>query len=181
MINMDKTRGTEAVRITKSSHSGGAKEVHGIRPIWKIEKRRKGEKDPYEVLEYKGNVFLNSGINRIWEMVAGENETPFDETNAEIGVGDGDAVEDPTHTELQGASQEYANMVTGYPTHGADQKIVFRAEFGDNDANFTWNEITVRNGGDGEASPINLNRLVQSMGTKVQDTEWIAELTLKIE
>ena len=179
---MEKGKGREMVKVMK----GGAKEVHGIRPEWRIEKRKVGADKPYEVLEFKGNVFTNSGINRIWDVLCGASETPFDDANAEIGVGDDDTAESSTQTKLQAEETtvtdfEYVGMDTGYPTHGTDQKVVFRATFGSTQANFTWEEITARNGGGAEGSPINLNRLAQSMGTKTSGTEWIAELTLKIE
>jgi len=72
-------------------------------------------------------------------------------------------------------------MEQNYPTFGANQQAVFRSTFGTAEANFAWEEITVDNGGASPtSSTINVNRLVQSMGSKAAGTEWTAELTLSI-
>lgn len=141
----------------------------------KIEKRKIGENEPYAVDRYEGNVFLNSGIDNIWTLVAGGTATAYDNTNARIGVGDSSGAEDATQTGLQGTSTAYAGMNSGYPNFGTNQQIVFRSTFSGADANFSWEEITIDNGS------VNLDRLVQSLGTKASGTEWTAELQLSIE
>jgi len=125
-----------------------------------------------------GNIFLNEGINMIWTAVCGGTFTPFNNTNAHIGVGDGTTPASPTQTGLQGTNKCYKNMDEGYPIYGTNQKAVFRATFGANEANFTWNEWTVANGpGD---TYVNLNRKVESLGTKVQGTTWIFTVELSL-
>jgi len=127
----------------------------------------------------KGNIFLNEGINFIWTAVCGGSITPFDHEHAHIGVGDGTVAADPSQTGLQGANKCYAPMDEGYPIFGKDQKAVFRATFDGTMANFTWNEWTVANGPSDDA--VNLNRKVESLGTKSEGTTWIftVELSLK--
>lgn len=124
-----------------------------------------------------GNIFLNEGINFIWSIVCGASGlTPFNNANAHIGVGDGTASASPSQTGLQGVNKCYRPMDTGYPIYGSEQKAIFRATFGADDANFTWNEWTVANGNSDTA--INLNRKVESLGTKVQGSTWVLEVQL---
>jgi len=134
-----------------------------------------GEK-PYEILGFQGNMALNEGINALWTLVCGGSETPFNNANARIGVGDGTATEDPTQTGLQGVNKYFKGMDSGYPTFGTAQKATWRSTFGPDEANFEWNEITVVNGPDDTAK--NLNRKVQAMGTKASGTVWIATLEI---
>lgn len=189
MSGKENAKGKEQIEIERGDteeQESDAKKIHGIKPKWKIEKRRPGESEPYSVEEYEGNVFLDEGINEIWTAIVSPTTiTPFDGPesgdNAEIGVGDGTASEDSTHTGLQGDSKEYVGLNSGYPEKGVDQKAVFRATFSGDEANFAWKEITVRNDNQGAGDKININRLQQDMGTKSSGTEWTAELTLKIE
>jgi hypothetical protein len=130
-------------------------------------------------LRFGGNLLLNEGINELWTLVAGTGGAKFDNANAYMGVGDSATAADATQTGLQAAVNKlYKAMDTSYPTYGSSQKVTHRSTFGSGDANFVWNEITVANGGS-DASK-NLNRKVQSMGTKASGTSWVAtqEVTL---
>ena len=164
--------------------------------LWKIQSRdpllyimlREG-KDVEKVLKYfknikverreiHGNVFLAEGINFIWRMVTGESGlTPFDENNSYIGVGNGTDPEDPSQTGLTGTQKYYKKVDSGYPKISGNQ-ITFRATFNIDEANFTWNEWTVANGDSDNA--VNLNRKVESLGTKTSNQVWILEITLSI-
>lgn len=126
----------------------------------------------------EGNLFLNEGINLIWTAVCGGTYTPFNSANAYIGVGDGTAPASPTQTGLQGANKYYKGMDSGYPIYGTGQKAVFRATFGGDEANFTWNEWTVANGPSDAA--VNLNRKVENLGTKSPGSTWILQVELSI-
>ena len=125
-----------------------------------------------------GNLFLAEGINYLWTALCGGSFTPFDNANAHLGVGDGTDAEDYSQTGLLGANKYYKGMDTGYPTYGSDRKATFRATFGDTEANFAWNEWTVANGSDDSA--INLNRKVESLGTKSSGSTWILTVELSI-
>lgn len=131
-----------------------------------------------EVKVVKGNLFLAEGINYIWTALCGGSFTPFDSTHACIGVGDGTTPENYSQTGLQGTNKYYKSMDTGYPTYGTDRKATFRATFGANEANFAWNEWTVANGCSDDA--INLNRKVESLGTKSPGSTWILTVELSI-
>jgi hypothetical protein len=131
-----------------------------------------------EMKEVKGNLFLAEGINYIWTALCGGSFTPFNSANAHIGVGDGTTAEDYAQTGLQGVNKYYKGMDTGYPTYGSDRKATFRATFGGTEANFAWNEWTVANGNSDNA--INLNRKVESLGTKSEGSTWILTVELII-
>jgi hypothetical protein len=132
-----------------------------------------------KIEEYDGNILLNEGINLIWTLVCGGSGTPFNSANAYIGVGDSTTAESATQTGLQAATNKlYKPMDSGYPIYGSNQQAIFQATFGASDANFTWNEITVANGGSDSA--VNLNRKVVSMGTKASGAVWTARVTITI-
>jgi hypothetical protein len=130
-----------------------------------------------EVREVKGNVFLNEGINYIWRLAKGETGlTPFG-SNSCIGVGDGTTAADPSQTGLLGTNKYYKAVDSGYPVVQGTQ-IIFQATFGGTEANYSWNEWTVANGcGD---NYININRKVESLGTKSPGATWILQVTLTI-
>jgi len=117
-----------------------------------------------EKLEMENNLLLNEGINELWTLCCGTGATKWDNTNARIGVGNSNAAADPTQTGLQGASKAFKAMDATYPTYGSAQKATWRATFGSAEGNFAWEEITVVNAADDTGK--NLNRKVQSMGTK---------------
>lgn len=152
-----------------------AKEKARLRSRWRIEKFLPDRKEPYEILEFEGNCLLNEGINEIWKLLMGESANHFDAANSQIGVGDGTAAEDPTQTDLQGLNTAYKGMDTGYPSISGNT-ITFKATFSETEANFAWEEITVKHA----SSAINLNRKVQNMGTKASGTIWTATLEITL-
>jgi hypothetical protein len=133
---------------------------------------------PYEVIEGEGNCLLNSGINEMWDLICGEvsgSGHVFDNAHAQIGVGDSSTAAIPSQTDLQAASSKtYKGMESGYPTT-TDQKITFKASFGDTEANHAWNEWVVRQA----TSEICLNRKVESLGTKASGT-WTLEVSISL-
>jgi hypothetical protein len=134
-----------------------------------------------ETLEFEDNLLLNEGINWAWQALCsgGTSMTLFDNGHAYIGVGDSNTAEAATQTGLQASTNKtYKAMDASYPTYGSSQQAVWRSTFGSSDANYAWNEITVANGSS-DAS-VNLNRKVQSMGTKASGTTWVATLTITL-
>jgi len=132
-----------------------------------------------EALKFRGNVLLNEGINELMALLAGTGAVQFDNTNANIGVGDSATAADATQTGLQAATNKlYKAMDASYPTYGTAQKVTHRSTFASAEANFAWNEITVCNTGADAGK--NLNRKVQDMGTKASGSTWVAtqEITL---
>lgn len=122
------------------------------------------------------NVALNEGLQELINLLCGISGTAFDDTNAYIGVGDSDTVADATQTGLQAAvNKEYKAMDSTYPQRSS-QTAVWRATYGSADANFAWNEFTVANGNSDAA--VNLNRKVESKGTKVSGETWTISLEI---
>ncbi|MDI6815278.1 MAG: hypothetical protein QMC90_04280 [Dehalococcoidales bacterium] len=78
-------------------------------------------------------------------------------------------------TDLIGASILYKGMEAGYPTSGA-QKVTFKSSFGATEANWAWEEWSVRNGATANK---NLNRKVESLGTKSTGT-WTLEVSITL-
>ena len=147
--------------------------------FWRIEKVRNGEDKLYEVFEFEGNIFLNEGINLLWNLACGAGGTPFNNANAYIGVGDDNTAASAAQTGLQAAVNKfYQGMVVTYPTSGSSQISVFRAAIGDGDAEYDWNEFTVANGNSDAAT--NLNRKVQAAGTKGAGETWTVTMTITI-
>jgi len=151
-----------------------------------IEPYRLGDKEasfhklfkPYEVIEGEGNCLLNTGIDEIWDMVTGAvsgADHIFDNSHAQIGVGDSATAAQSSQTDLQAATNKtYKGMESGYPT-SASQKVTLKASFGDAEANFTWNEWVVKQ----STSSKCLNRKVENLGTKSSGTWTLAvDITL---
>jgi hypothetical protein len=130
---------------------------------------------PYEVREGEGNCLLNTGIDEMWDLIAGDSANHFNNASAQIGVGDSSTAASPTQTDLQAASNKtYKGMESGYPTT-TTQKATFKSSFGDSDANYAWNEWVVKQSTSGKC----LNRKVDSLGTKSGGT-WTLEVTITL-
>jgi len=133
---------------------------------------------PYEVIEGEGNCLLNSGIDEMWDMITGAvsgADHIYDNTHAQIGVGDSNTAANATQTDLQAATNKtYKGMESGYPT-STSQKATFKASFGASDANYTWNEWVVKQ----STSAKCLNRKVENLGTKTSGT-WSLEVSITL-
>jgi hypothetical protein len=161
--------------------SWAQRQLHYLHHVlgWSVDKVKKlGIFEKPSLLWIPGNILLNEGINLLWTLACGGSGTPWNSANAYIGVGDGSTAESATQTGLQGTNKQYKAMDSGYPQYGSNQQAKWQSTFGSADANFTWNEITVANGSSDTAT--NLNRKVQSLGTKASGTTWVAQLTITI-
>jgi hypothetical protein len=173
----------------KSTESGAAKAE------WIVEKyygdyknfeeiKKKGVK-PFEVIKAEKNILLAEGIQAIWQLVAGASgAVPFNASNARIGVGDGTTAPSRDQTGLQGTNK-YWKLVDSAPSIEQDTgvspptyRIVFTATFGGDEANFSWQEMTVVNAANDDGQ--NLNRLVQNFGTKTSGTTWVATCRIRL-
>jgi hypothetical protein len=165
------------------------KEQMHFKTHWKIEKFKgdfksreeaiKAAAELFETLEFDDNCLLNSGINLLLTLGIGGSGQAWTNAAAALGVGDSNTAADPTQTDLQAATNKtYKAMDATYPTNPCvNQQLVARSTFGSADANYTWNEIVLRNG---FASGTCLNRKVQAMGTKASGTTWVATLTITL-
>lgn len=160
-----------------------ANEVPGHETRW-IVRKYSSEADylagvkPYQTVEANGNLLLNEGIAVLLDLGAGlATPNAFSNANAYLGVGDSTTAAAATQTGLQAATNKlYKAMEPGYPQRSA-QTVTWRAVFADADANWAWEEVTVANG-NSDAS-VNLNRKVQSLGTKASGT-WTLDLEITL-
>jgi hypothetical protein len=118
--------------------------------------------------EVVGNLLLNEGIAEIWDLViAAGGTTAYNNANAQVGVGDSAAAEAATQTDLQAATNKlFKAMNATYPIRTA-QTVAWQSDFLTGEANWVWNEWSIRNG---VTRDRNLNRKVQSLGTKASGT-----------
>lgn len=114
-----------------------------------------------------------AGINYVAQAVIGQG-TPFNATNARLGVGNGSNAFVASQTDLQGASKVRKSMDSGYPVVAAPT-VTFKATFGTDEANFAWNEWGVFNAATGG---VMLNRVVESNGTKQSNQTWVLEVAI---
>jgi hypothetical protein len=130
---------------------------------------------PYDVVEGEGNCLLNSGIDEMWDLIAGDSANHFNNAGAQVGVGDSNTAATPSQTDLQASTNKtYKGMESGYPTSTA-QKATFKASFGDSEANYAWNEWVIKQ----STSAKCLNRKVESLGTKAGGT-WTLEVNVTL-
>lgn len=102
--------------------------------------------------------------------------TFFDNTNAEIGVGNSSAVFSAAHTDLQGASKLRKGMEASFPSI-ATNVLTFKSEFTTAEANYIWDEWAVFNAA---AAGVMLSRKVEALGTKTAAQTWQITVTLDV-
>ena len=123
------------------------------------------------------NLFLNVGINRIWDLVIGASAATFTNAEAQIGIGDSATAAVASQTDLQaGANKTYKAMDASFPTSGSSQQSQYKSTFTTGDANYVWNEFVVRR----STGTLCLDRGVSSMGTKTSAGTWVPTVTLSI-
>lgn len=137
--------------------------------------------EPYEVIESPPekiaiNVLLNEGITELINLICGlGTPTEWDNTNANLGVGDDATAPNATQTGLIGSSKLYKGMNGGYPQISG-QDAIWQADFIDTEAEYAWLEETISNtsadGGD------NLCRQNTSLGTKPSGQTWRLTATI---
>jgi hypothetical protein len=139
--------------------------------------------DPDEITVVEGNLLVNEGIQLLIDLLIGSSSNTYNNANSFCGVGDTATAEAATQTELlatqNAANRFYKGMVASYPqrpgSNGA-QSADWRSDFTSGEANFVWNEWTIARGattasGSGFlVGTVNLNRKVQSLGTKTTGT-----------
>ncbi len=137
-------------------------------------KDREGIK-PFEVLRGEGNLLLEEGIDELLKLLVGEGGTAYNNANARIGVGNSNTAAAASQTALQGGSTKLNAMDGSYPSAISAQTATFRSTFASGEANFAWEEWTIDNGASADK---NLNRKVESLGTKVSGTTWVFTVTI---
>lgn len=159
-----------------SEHSAWAVE-------WAVEKWHSMEEKlsgvaPYEVVSTGQNIILDAGASEMLKLICGTGGTAYNNTNAKMYVGTDTTPENASQTGViaQSSNRAYANMDGGYPQVDG-RTATFRASFGDDSANFAWNEASISNGtGVGSVA---MNRKVSTMGTKSGGT-WTLQMTISL-
>lgn len=170
----DLGKGIEGISVQRIAEPS-LKEQAGWNPKWTIEKYDENGV-LFEKVDLPGNMLLNAGITRMWNLITGTATNPYNNANARIGVGDSTAAEAPTQTELQGTNKLFKGMDSGFP-QVSDQTAVFKSTFGGAEANFAWNEFAVDNGA-GAAEL--MNRKVSNQGTKTAGQTWVVTLEITL-
>ncbi len=137
------------------------------------------EGNPYEELEFEGNILLNAGITELWKLVTGTGGTAYNASNSYVGVGDGTTAEAATQTGLQGTNKYFKIVDSGYP-QVSNQTAIWQATFSGTEANFAWNEGGVANGNNPPTTGVLLNRKVASMGTKASGQVWVLQVRITL-
>lgn len=127
--------------------------------------------------EWDANLALNEGLGELIDLAFGlGTPTAFDTTNGYLGVGDSNTAASASQTGLQAATNKlYKVFDDTYPSR-TNQTVEARATFGSAEANFAWEEYTLANGNSDSAK--NLNRKVESKGTKSSGETWTLSLQI---
>lgn len=126
---------------------------------------------PYTIDTYEGNLGLTEGFNEMWQLITAAGGTSFNNTTV-LRVGSGTTAETAADTGL--ATSLGTATVSGAPTFGTGS-ATWTASFGAGTATGAWNEWTIEN-----TAGKNLNRKVQSMGTKGAAEVWTLTTTLTL-
>jgi len=138
---------------------------------------------PEELIVVEGNLLLNEGLQRLRDLLVAAGGVAYNNANAFVGVGDSNTAEAATQTELSAASNRfYKAMNATFPTT-ATQAATWASDFTGSEANYAWQEwtvcagATVASGAGFTSGTTNLNRKVQSLGTKAAGT-WTLSATI---
>lgn len=144
---------------------------------------------PYEVIESKGNLLLNVGINRLEDLLIGAlsgSTNVFSNGNSRVGVGNSATAAAASQTDLQAAAgssnRQFKVMDATFPSRSS-QTVTWQSSFTSGEANFVWNEWMIdftnvaSNGTTVGTTP--LNRKVESLGTKTTGT-WTLQVAITI-
>lgn len=151
------------------------------RGFFKLEKfnvREDGsvEETPFETVEIE-NAYVNAGGAALLDRLIGTGATAFDNSNANLGVGDSSSATTAGMTDLQAATNKLRKgMDATFPSRSG-QVMTWKATFASGDANFAWNEAALFNA---SSSGTMLCRIAQTMGTKASGTSWTLTYTITV-
>jgi hypothetical protein len=124
--------------------------------------------------EIAGNLLLNEGIQRMLDLLIAAGGVAYNAANAFVGVGASSTAEAATQTDLQ-TTPFYKAMNATFPSRSS-QTVSWQSDFTSTEANIVWNEwsvsagATTASGAGFTVGTTNLNRKVQSLGTKATGT-----------
>lgn len=161
----------------------GISEHSQWRVEWRVEKwadtaRKLAGLPPDEIACETQNIVLDVGATEMLNLIAGTGGTPFSAENSYIHVGTDTTAENAAQEGVlaTGSNKASAPLDEGYPVVTGRQ-VVYRASFGDTEANFAWNEAAIVNGSGTNA--VAMNRKVAELGTKATGT-WTLQITLTL-
>lgn len=117
----------------------------------------------------------DAGRNFMVQSTIAAASTPFNNSNAYIGVGDSTTAFNASQTDLVAATNKTRKAMQATYPQGSTNVITFRSTFGTSDANYAWQEWGVFNASSGGTM---LNRKVESLGTKTSAQTWDFTVTL---
>lgn len=117
----------------------------------------------------------DAGRNFMVQSTIAAASTPFNNSNAYIGVGDSTTAFNASQTDLVAATNKTRKAMQATYPQGSSNVITFRSTFGTSDANYAWQEWGVFNASSGGTM---LNRKVESLGTKTSAQTWDFTVTL---
>lgn len=124
--------------------------------------------------EIAGNLLLNEGIQRMLDLLIAAGGVAYNAAGSFVGVGASATAEAATQTDLQ-TTPFYKAMNATFPSR-ASQTVSWQSDFTTTEANIVWNEwsisagATTASGAGFTVGTTNLNRKVQSLGTKTTGT-----------
>lgn len=161
----------------------GISEHSQWRVEWKVEKwldtaRKLAGFAPDEVAVETQNIILDVGANEMLKLITGTGGTAYSNANTYLYVGTDSSPENASQNGVlaTGTNRAYATVDAGYPVVTGRQ-MVYRASFGDDEANFAWNEASIVNGIGTNA--VSMNRKVASLGTKTTGS-WTLQITISL-
>lgn len=161
----------------------GISEHSQWRVEWRVDKwfdtaRKIAGFAPDETAVETQNIILDTGANEMLKLITGTGGTAFSAANSYLYVGTDSTAENAAQTGIiaTGNNRAYATLDSGYPTVTGRQ-MVYRASFGDDQANFAWNEASIANGIGTNA--VSMNRKVSSLGTKTTGT-WTLQISISL-
>lgn len=122
------------------------------------------------------NNFVDTGYDKVWDLV-----TEVDATNyytnalAQTVVGTGSGAENDADDYSTFTSPVEAAMEATYPLSTTSKRVDFKGSYGSTEANQAWQEAGV---GNGEGTPVVLNRIVADKGTKSSGETWTSEIRI---
>ena len=120
----------------------------------------------------------NAGRNHIADAIIDNGPpTPFDNTNAYLGVGDSATAFAAAQTDLQAATNKLRKAMEATYPQIATNVLTFRSLFGTADANWAWEEWALFNAA---AAGTMLCRKVESLGTKTSAQSWQLTATITV-
>jgi hypothetical protein len=142
---------------------------------------------PSRILDAEGNSLVNTGLQRVSDLIIGSGAQAFTTSRGMTGVGDSSTAFAVTQTTLVAGTNTLYKAIDSAPG-SATGVITAQTTYQTGDANYAWNEwclaiataapVSSSSFSTATTSGIMLNRKVQSLGTKVSTAVWVLQVTV---